>query len=193
MTRIDKRSQDRIRKAVLWVEKNKRPEKTRPQPNPRRGPSNPWLAVAYADIDHNNTGEARVAFGETGFFSTSAEEITVYNPGLKVWSGSELLLVYPSWTSEVPEFDVWYIARAWSATRIRGIAAADISPQASGSLNNVVSLDGHFSPTTASVFLPTTEIAIQAGFAVWAELVYGEDPSPYSRWEVYSADCEAVQ
>lgn len=149
-------------------------------------------AIADEDIEHDTKGD--VNRGEGASYEatlTAGEAITdVYNPLPKIWDGSRLLMFYAALaTAGDGEAARWVVANAWSATRIRGVASAAISPGATGTIDTVVTMDGHYGQTTAQVYLPTTYVSIDSGLAVWAELRY-VDAATGSRWEVYSADCD---
>lgn len=187
---FDRQSVQRIQSAVLTVEGWRRTREPR-RGRTRRGrfPTS-QVVIATEDIEHNATGKAKIAEGTqwTGYLTATGDEIDVYNPGPKVWNGSRLLIDHGALRDSGES--KWNIRQAWSATRIRGIATAQISPESTETINSITPLDGHYSPATASVYLPTKHITVQSQMVVWAELVYRTATSS-SRWEVYSADCEA--
>lgn len=188
MLTFDRQSVRRISQTVRTVENwpiHQIPDRRRP----RRGPVTvPQLAIASEDIEHGDFGNARFGTG-TAFDSNIApigDEISVFNPGMKVWSGSQIAIEH--WALNGADGPAWVIRHAFSATRIRGRSTSDIEPGESGTLDNIDPIDGHFAPDTASVYLPTELIAVQNARVVWAELSYRESTGT-SRWEVYSADC----
>jgi hypothetical protein len=156
----------------------------------------PLLLVASADIEHDAIGNCKLAQGTFSPASLTAsaetyDTVQVFNGRQKIWSGSRVLAVWPSfrWTASTPVNEVWYAQTAWSATRIRGVASSAIAAGATGTIGSVKPLDGHFASGNASVFLPTTYVSIEAGITVWAELVY-DAVGGTSRWEAYSSDCQ---
>ncbi len=148
--------------------------------------------IADTDIEHNTTGIAyyAVANNATATYTPGAKWAYVYNPGQIIWDGS---LIHAAPVSvlpgvAIPSTDYLHVTRAFSATRIRGLAAGAIAHGATGTIDNVVGIDGRFSNTTAPVFLPTTHVSIADNLPVWAELRYVDGVG--SRWEIYSADCQ---
>ena len=148
----------------------------------------PMVAIAAEDIEHDSLGDCYRATG-SGFDQTLTEDtgttFEVYNPGLMVWDGARVLIQH----CRLPEGErKWNIVHAWSATRIRCTAPSSggISAGGSGTCTSVTTLNGHYSPTTATVFSWTDDIAIQASKKLLAGLVW---TGTVSRWEVYSADC----
>ena len=72
-------------------------ERRRTEEQERRGrivQTLPFAAIASEDIEHGTTGDVDMAESTTwagtwsAATSTSASSITVYNPFLKIWSGS---------------------------------------------------------------------------------------------------------
>lgn len=187
---FDERSMMRIARAVRKIEKlpPHRPKQGTSRQQTLTGVHRPYLCLASEDIEHNTIGTVARATG-TDFDSNlvaTDEEIEVYNAGDKVWNGARVTI--EPWTLQGAESSRFVIRHAWSATRIRGTTAATIAAGLSGTINSVVPLNGHFSPTTATVYLPTVNHAIGNNLMVWAEIVY-RDADATSRWEIYQADC----
>ena len=148
--------------------------------------SGPFLSITQADIEHGFDGQVRRARGDWGSsLGEIGDEIKVNNPGAKVWAGSTVITMFTS-LSGAPRRGV--ILKAWSATRIRGIATAAIAPGESRQLTDVVGIDGPFPEDTAIVTLPTEFVSIASGLTVWAELQFVSGDG--SKWFVYSADCD---
>ena len=148
----------------------------------------PQVAIAQADIEHNDIGGVKFGTG-SGLDSAVApigDELQAYNPGLAVWEGSRLAMEH--WALNGAEAAAWVIRHAWSATRIRGRSTEEISPGDTSSVSDVTALNGHYGPITADVYLPTELIAVASGVILWAELAWNE-ATGVCRWEVYSADC----
>lgn len=187
----NKRARARISRAVRWTETQVRERR----PNPRRGaqPIFHQLVRLQADIEHGKVGDVKRLAGPAidqslSLLSTEAS-FKVYNPGPKVWSGSDCLIA----PFALPDEDItnqtnWYIVQTWSATRIRGKTTAIINPGQTGTINTITAIDGTVSFTSTSVYLPTEIKAVTANLLVWAELVY-RPISSTSRWEIYSGDC----
>lgn len=164
----------RIREAVLQSERNR-------SKVPRQRPSRPvygnQLAVAIAgeDIEHKDFGLANIASGSSFDSDYSPErQITVFNPGEKIWNGAEIHIVPTTLGGAGGEGVKQVIAEAWSATRIRGIAKANISPGSTGTIQNVTPMNGVYSPTggEASAVLPSGATQVDQGAAVEASLEY---------------------
>lgn len=186
----------RIDAAVKWVEAN------RQRLNPlgrvdRQGPARmtPYAVIAAEDIEHGAFGGAHWSSAsgwDSAWVADTAREVEVYNPGPKVWSGAQLI-VGPAALGGTDQGDgqKLVILRAWSATRIRGLATGQISPGATGSIGTLVTIDGHYAPAggTAPVYLPTAHVIVKSGKVAWAELRYRPEGS---RWEIYSADCDGT-
>lgn len=185
---FDERSRQRISRSVKWTERQVEPAGSRARK--RIVGALPIVAFAAGDIDHNDTADVELATGDSftdpGVAGEPAETITVYNPGLKVWEGSRMIIL-PCRLLDSEENE-WVIMRAFSATRIRGTApAGGIAAGASGLLTSAVGLDGHYEITTATAHLKTSDVAVQASKTTWAELTW--DATNGSEWHVYQADC----
>lgn len=187
-----KQARARIDAAVKWVEANRQ----RLNPLGRvdlKGPARmtPYAACATEDIEHGSFGDAKWAYA-SGWDSTWQVDVErtfrVYNLGPKVWQNSPLI-VGPAAIGGADQGDgqQLVILRAWSATRLRGLASSQINPGTTGVLHTLTLIDGTFAPATASVYLPTAHVAIKTGKVAWAELRYRPEGS---RWEAYSADCD---
>jgi hypothetical protein len=192
---FDRRASDRIVETVLWADQYRR--RDRPLSPTRSVPvtkNQKQFAILQDDIEHGQFGPAIIAsatsYDATLQPLTGADPVDVYNPGPKAWSGATV-----EWQmGAIAQPDTGQgqrptILTAWSATRIRGLAAADIDPGQSGIINSVVPINGHYGPVSATVFLPTAHVSIKQGLVVWAELRYDET-SGFSFWDVYSADCD---
>lgn len=132
------------------------------------------LVTADADIEHAATGTCSVA---TVGDDTNYE---VYNGRDKLWSGAEALI---GWNKTKGR---WQVVQAWSATRIRGTVQAQINPGLTGTLTSVTALNGHFSPTTATVLMPTNHVQAKINMKAWAEIVW---TGTESQWQIYAVDC----
>lgn len=188
MTLITPRTRNRIERAVLRVERLPVGQWRRPPGNRDLSAGHPRLLFASEDIEHGQQGTCTIATGPMASLSAGTEEVEVWNMRQKIWSGALLMASWPTWDGEDETgTEMWTCFHAWSATRIRGQATADIQPGATGTLNTLVPMDGTYGPATASVFLPTEHVVVKSGLPVWAELVFS---GTTSRWEVYSADCE---
>jgi hypothetical protein len=194
---FDGESVKRISRVVRRVERLRVRER-----QPRRRPVMPQQTTFFLleeDIEHGQFGDAKLAGGpsmDSGLSAlTRAEATEVFNPGEKVFADTLALCELIS----LPDADGnggnrWAVRQCWSATRLRGKAAADIGPGATGNLNNVAGLNGALpfiaNPTsTVEVYMPTEHVIAKSGLWVWAELVY-QTGSSSSRWEIYSADCD---
>ena len=190
----NKKARARISRAVRWTETQTRDLETRR----RRGSPAVFdqLVRLQADIEHGKIGDAKRLGGpaiEQSLSVLSTEpSFKVYNPGAKVWSGADCLIApFGLPDADITNQTTWYIVQAWSATRIRGVVqTSTISPGQTGTIGTITTIDGTYSPTTASVFLPTAFVAAGAGKVAWAELVFRASTGT-SRWEIYSVDCEA--
>lgn len=150
-----------------------------------------WFAQAHGDrnakrrtrpndnLTYLATIKEDINAGQTGTAEFNGEERDVYNPGLKVWANSLALVQFLA----VAKVRQPVIIQSFAATRIRGTAAEDIAPGTSGTINNVVPINGTFTPTTATVQLPTVHVTVKSGMPTWAELYVD------NVWRVYSADC----
>lgn len=149
-------------------------------------PSGPFLAITQGDIEHGFEGQVKRAKGDWGSsLEEIGEELKAQNPGPKIWAGSQVITMFTS-LAGAPRRGV--IIKAWSATRIRGIASAAIAPGETRQLTDVVGIDGPFPEDTANVTLPTEFVSIASGLTVWAELQFVSGDG--SKWYVYSADCD---
>ena len=180
----------RIRSAVHWVESQAQSKDLRTQ-RPVAPPIDK-LVVAAEDIEHNASGTVTVLKGNAIFSSLTPwddqqlEE--VYNPGPKLWSGTRLIVSRVSVAQATDEFrQSWYVARAWSATRMRGKTTQQILAGGTGSVTVTQAIDGELPALTISAYLPTEFVTVAADRVVWAELVYH---ATGSQWEIYSADCD---
>lgn len=183
---FDRQSVQRIQRAVLAVEKWPQTRQP-PAPLARAGRfSMPQVCLAAEDIEHDSFGS--VILGEGSAFdslltATGRTVGNVYNPGPKVWSGSRVSI--ENWALRLADRRRLCIQHAWSATRITGTAAANISPGGTGTLNSVSPLDGHFGPSSVSAYLSSGAEQVDSGTVVEANLAYRESTSS-SRWEIYS-------
>lgn len=182
----------RIARAVQWTET----QTTAPFVQRRRGTAYPMakLVQAYEDIEHGQIGDVNhlegPAFGGSISLVSGDTAFPVYNPGPKIWSGSELIISQIALPGEDETNEArWYVSRAWSATRIRGKTTTTMAPGSTTNCTVVQRIDGHFAPSSASVYMPTQFVSIEADRVVWYELAY-VTASSSSRWEVYSADCD---
>lgn len=181
----------RIAAAVRWVEARPRDIDTTYSP-PARSIKHK-LVRAQADIEHGKVGQVKhlsgVAFGQSVSLLSDDVAFNVYNPGPKLWSGSDCI-VAPIGLPGQDQTNTagWYVVQAWSATRIRGKTTAIINPGQTGTINTITPIDGTVSFTSTSVYLPTEIKAVTANLLVWAELVY-RPISSTSRWEIYNGDC----
>ena len=196
MTQIhtyNSRARKRISRAVRITEQRlygRRPDRQR-----RGGRAQQMtFAVAQEDIEHQSFGDVRLASAVTmdSPKGTTGDDISIFNPGSMIWEGSELLLVRATLAGVTDQADGirWAVVQAWSATRIRGTATAAIAAGATGTINNIETINGHYAPVggTATVYLPTAFVDVENGVVVWAELAW-RDTLLASRWEAYSADC----
>lgn len=180
----------RIREAVLWVEQQ-------PQPKDFGGrqllpPPLDKLVQAAEDIEHGASGKVTLLKGNAVYSSmtpwTDQELEEVYNPGQKVWSGTQLIVSRVSLAQAIAgQSIVWYVTKAWSATRVRGKTTSSISAGGTGTVTVTQAIDGQMPTGTISAYLPTEFVTVAADRVVWAELVYR---ATGSRWEIYSADCD---
>lgn len=126
------------------------------------------------------TVKADIAAGQKGTVTIADEDVDdVLNPGLKAFATAIALVRFMGVNGERQPV----IIQHWAANRIRGKAAADIAPGTTGTINSVVPINGIYTPTTASVQLPTTHVTVKSGMTTWAELYVD------NVWRVYSADC----
>jgi hypothetical protein len=190
MTAITPKTRSRIENAVRRIERMPVGGWRQQGGNREMGAGHPRLLIAAEDIEHGQQGTAKIATGPLGSLTAGTEEFEIWNMRQKIWNGSLLLACWPTWDGEDETgIELWHCFHSWSATRIRGVATADIQPGATGTINTLVAMDGTYAPATgnASVFLPTTHVVVKSGLACWAELVFN---GTASRWEVYSADCD---
>lgn len=182
----------RIKSAVLWVEQQ-------PQPKDFGGrqvlpPPLDKLVQAAEDIEHGASGKVTLLKGNAVYSSltpwTDQELEEVYNPGPKVWAGTQLIASRVSLAQAIAgQSIVWYIAKAWSATRVRGKTTSGIAAGGTGSVTVTQAIDGQMPSATIAAYLPTEFVTVAADRVVWAELVYR---TTGSRWEIYSADCDGA-
>lgn len=195
MTRIDRQTQRRISKSVLWTERQSRGDSANPSYASAPGRLPLRYAMANADIEHNAKGTAKLATvnmqPSAPAFTAGTTDVLVVNPIQKVWNGALLMLGWMSFeaANSSEDNDRWVIMQAWSATRIRGITQGpDIAPGGTGTLGTITAINGTFNDPTASVFLPTAHVTVKTGNVAWAELRWNATTNT-SRWEIYSADC----
>lgn len=194
MTMIAPKTRQRIEAAVRRIERLSVGNAGGGIGVPDPGATHQVLLVASADIEHGAIGDAKLAQGDAGDFEvySASDTYKIVNLRQKIWSGALVVATWASWRTTAAQVEsVWLAYHAWSATRIRGIAAAPIAPGQTGNIGTIVPMDGTFSPVTAAVYLPTTHVTVKAGMVAWAELVYR--PSTGSRWEIYSADCDGEE
>lgn len=148
------------------------------------------VCKASEDIEHNAYGTVQLQ--ETisdNFYDDSLDDagtsVEVYNPLAKVWNNSRMLVSKA--TLEGTD-DAYNIVQAWSATRIRGVAVGDIDAGSFGTVNDLKTIDGHYSASTLTAYLHTVSVNVAAGAVVWCELRWNDSTSQ-SVWEIYSADC----
>lgn len=182
----------RIRSAVHWVESQSQSKDLRTQ-RPVSPPID-RLVQAAEDIEHGASGKVTVLKGNAVYSAmtpwTDQELEEVYNPGQKVWSGTQLIVSRVSLAQTIAgQAIVWYIAKAWSATRVRGKTTSSISAGGTGSVTVTQAIDGQMPTGTITAYLPTEFVTVAADRVVWAELVYR---TTGSRWEIYSADCDGA-
>ena len=184
-------TRDATRSIQQTVREFSRFPKERDLDGPRNSPAGylPMVVTAAEDIEHDDNGTVNWTTGaqlSATLSEDSSVQWDVYNPGLKVWDGATLWIAL----SRLPRSArvEWVILRAWSATRIRCTAPASggLAAGGSGTCTSVTALDGHFSPTTATVYSWTTNVDVDASAKLLAELVW---TGTVSRWEIYSADC----
>jgi hypothetical protein len=152
------------------------------------------LVRLQEDIEHRSSGQSKVLGGNAVDSALSEQdeysEIEVWNPGRKVWSGSDAIIrrvACPGATAD--KQSAWYIVQAWSATRLRGTTTGAVGANDTGTLTVVQPIDGTFEPTTVQFYLPTNFVEVGSLMVVWVELVYRPGIGT-SRWEAYSADCD---
>jgi hypothetical protein len=197
LTKISKRWQSRIIDTVRWKERQPLARQRQAEFGTAPGSGYPTLVIASADIEHDQVGACRIAKGEWDpalFVAGDAvDELQVFNGREKIWSGSRVLAVWPSfrWLSpaDEPITGIWMAQTAWSATRIRGVASAAIAAGATGTIGSVQPINGHYASSNATVFMPTAFVSVESDVVVWAELAW-DAVTKLSRWEVYSADCQ---
>lgn len=191
MTRIDPKTRERIERVVKRVERWPTGMAGHSGVNSNAGGTHQVLLIAQADIEHGAVGNCKIATGTaaTAFTAHAADAArSVYNLREKIWSGSKLLAAWTSWRQEGSTLEtVWVATHAWSATRIRGVAAAEIAPGTTGTISSVVPLNGHFAPTTLVASLSTAHVTVKAGMVCWAQLAFNGSSS---YWDIFSADCD---
>jgi hypothetical protein len=177
---------------VHWVESQSQSKDLRTQ-RPVSPPIDK-LVQAAEDIEHGASGKVTVLKGNAVFSAmtpwTDQELEEVYNPGQKVWSGTQLIVSRVSLAQATAgQAIVWYVTKAWSATRVRGKTTSSISAGGTGSVTVTQAIDGQMPTGTITAYLPTEFVTVAADRVVWAELVYR---TTGSRWEIYSADCDGA-
>lgn len=182
----------RIKSAVLWVEQQ-------PQPKDFGGrqllpPPIDKLVFVEEDIDSGKTGKVTLMKGKalySGVTRWDGQELQeVFNPGPKVWAGTQAIVSRVSLAQAQPGEGIkWYIVRAFSATRVRGKTTGIIAAGGTGTVTVTQAIDGEMPTGTISAYLPTEFVTVAADRVVWAELVYR---TTGSRWEIYSADCDGA-
>lgn len=95
----------------------------------------------------------------------------VYNLGLDgrycVWNGSLVVVEQV----DIGGTTVKAITTSDSATMVRGRATIAIAPGGTGTLYDVVGVDGHYASNYVdTAYLPTNNISVSAGMVVWAQL-----------------------
>ena len=185
---FDEQSVRRISRAVRTVEGWPTHQVPDNQRRRRTAAPVPQVAIAQADIEHNDSGGVKFGSGSAmdSAIAPVGDEQQAYNPGLTVWEGSRLAIEH--WALNGADSAAWAIRHAWSATRIRGRSSSEITPGSTDTITDVTALDGHYGPATATVYLPTELITVASGVILWAELAWNE-ATGVCRWEVYSADC----
>lgn len=187
-------ARQRIAAAVRKIERLETNERAGRSRRPG-APMVPTFFVAKEDIEHGQIGKGRrtesPAFDSGRSEVDWEEDVDIYNPGFKVFTNAELVceMVGLAGADSGSEY-IWTIRHAWSATRIRGISAAQISPGGSGLISSVKGLDGPGPGSSVTVHMPTQYVTIEPSRVVWAELAWDPGRVPPSRWEVYSADCD---
>lgn len=174
----------RIASAVEWVERYRRQGQRDPFTPGRQLIHIPTFAIASEDIEHGSFGDCKLA-GANSFDSTLTaiddRDLVIYNPGDKIWAGSPILYTHGGLAEADYASNVRFVALdAWSATLIRGTATAGIAAGSSGTLSDVVPLNGHYPLATAPVTVPTGFPAVTAGAKIWAALAF---VGGVSRWE----------
>jgi len=184
----------RIARSVQWTET----QTTAPFVQRRQVTAYPMakLVQAQEDIEHGQIGDVKhlegPAFGGSVSIVSGDTAFAVYNPCLKIWSGSELIVSQIALPGEDETNEArWYVSRAWSATRIRGTSTVLMTPGSTRTCNVVQRMDGTFEPTTAQVYLPTQFVEVKASRVVWFELAWFNSAS-LSLWQIYSADCDGT-
>lgn len=186
MTKISKRDQQRIADAVLWTERQPKGVAGRMRPAASEQMP-PMLMVATEDIEHGTVGLCKPSKGvSVANPGNSYDSVEVRNLGPKIWSGS---LLPASWrTYEVgAEAGRMVTFGGWSATRISGTASSTITAGSSGSLGNIVALNGYYPYGAAIGHLPTGYSDIEPGRGVSADLVFNSI-SGQSQWIITAAD-----
>lgn len=157
-----------------------------------------FMQVVSGDIEHGTSGKARLLNGvymteSTGIVQREPSGILydIYNFGQKVWDNTHVLskMIYLAGADVTGNSPKMSIEKAWSATRIRGIASETVSAQNGGWINSTVGIDGYYPYSSGYVFMPTLYMSVSSGMPVWAELVY---TGTSSRFEIYAAECSGV-
>ena len=172
-------------------------ERRRTEEQERRGrivQTLPFAAIASEDIEHGTTGDVDMAEATTwagtwsAATSTSASSITVYNPFLKIWSGSRLIVQPVTMKgANATESQRYIVIQHFAATQLVGDSTAAVAAGATGTIDTLTYKNGHFSPTSTSFILPIDNHSIDAAnVVVFARLVW---TGSASQWIASSADC----
>ncbi len=178
---LDIRSFERLADSVRWTEQQFTARAEHPGGEFAARVAVPVLAVASEDIEHNTFGDASLSTGSFTSTSATSREIEVYNPGLKVWDTSDILvrLVGIPGTSS----QKYVILQAFSATRLRGTASSTIAPGSSGTLTSVDAINGMSPGSTVTVKnLTGSGVTISSGDLVAADLCWDISSSGVSEW-----------
>lgn len=158
-------------------------------------PANRIGFVLDTEIRTLQKGTVRKAeFGEgpnPGLVSMAQEDENniedVYNLGIDgrycIWYGSLVIVEQ----IQIGDETVKAIADSDSATMVRGRATNAILPGGTGTLYDVVGVDGHYHSNYAdSAYLPTNNVSVSAGMVVWAQLRPASGGG--CTWEIFSVD-----
>jgi len=149
-------------------------------------PSGPHLAKADGNIDHSATGSVRIQRVDSeGEETDAAITLSARNWLLpRVWDGA------PCQIELHPQSRVWYVTRAFSATRLRGKLIGSLgSTDATATVDNLIPLDGHY-----PIDSPSTSVTAQNIHAWEADsgadvVVQWNDFD--SQWEMVQVTCPA--